>query len=463
LPLFRTAFTYINITRSPLVPGFIQGSVSMVTRGWGQIVRLDATNFTLDPDYPEQSNFNFTWFCRRVDPVNESYPNMQDVDVNLDGNLVTIPLYDSNNAQRIPKPRNPIIMSPPSGCYGFGPGSLRWSSPQLTVNTSCFTTYAQTYEIAMVVQKDYRWAKTSILIDVGVLPSPVAQIQCASAGICFPTPSGVMINPTTRLALTSNCVSQCSGGTLHYSWNLNAPGFNLQTVVCNPDLTTTTTVKTTTTTTPTPTAPPLVTIRVASFKDNSTGITMMVSVGTNGTIIVTTNKVTTTNVTTTVAATAMTNTTTSVPGRRKRQAAAVLGSGSSISGTSSPLIPSRLPVGCSSVFPSGLSTPVFAITSDFFTMNPKLLSFGIVLNITLCIEINEKLTCTSGISTLNIQINTPPVLGTCTNTNMGATGKGDFVNPGFNTALLDTFRISCPGWQDPQSVARYVFTGKLEI
>ena len=31
LPLFRTAYTYFNITQSPLIPAFIKGSVSKVT------------------------------------------------------------------------------------------------------------------------------------------------------------------------------------------------------------------------------------------------------------------------------------------------------------------------------------------------------------------------------------------------------------------------------------------------
>ena len=455
LPLFRTAFTYINITRSPLVAGFIQGSVSVVTRGWGQTIVLDATNFTVDPDFPQAKAFNFSWFCRRVDPVNESYPLTQNVDTSLDGNLVTLPLYDNNNAQRIPKPRNPIIMAPPSGCYGFGPGSLRWSSPSLTVNTSCFTTYAQKYEVALVVQKDYRWAMTSVLIDVGVIPSPVAQIKCASDGLCFPTPTGIMINPTTRFAVTSACVEQCYGGPLFYSWAIRAPGANLQTVTCDPSLTTTTTVTTSTTTSMPATLPPVIIITSASFRDNSTNITMFAAQSSNGTIIVTMDRITTTNVT--VNTTAVTTAT----GRRKRQVAfSMAGTSSSSSSGPAPLIPSHIPVGCSSVFPSGISTPSFSIASDFFSMNPKLLSFGLVLNVTLCIANSGKVTCASGITTLNIQINTPPVKGSCTNTNLGATGKNDLVNPGYNTALLDIFALSCTGWQDPQAVSKYVFKCK---
>ena len=470
LPLFRTAFTYVNITRSPLVPGFIQGSVSKVTRGWGQVVQLDATNFTVDPDYPLDKNFNFTWFCRRVQPANESYSLVKDVDVNLDGNLVSLPMFDSMSAQKIPKPRNPIIMSPPSGCYGYGAGPLRWSSPQLTVNTSCFTTYAQIYEVAMVVQKDFRWAMSTILIDVGVIPAPVADIKCASDGLCFPNPSGVMINPTSRLALTSLCKEQCDGGTLYYTWSLNTPGLRLNTVNCNPDLTTTTTVSTSTTTTSLPpTVPPMVKITTASFRDNSTNVTIYAALSPNGTIVVTMDRVTTTNVTTTTNSTGLSATTAApAAGRRKRQLSFQLSAGQTATSNSTdtgpaPLIPSHIPVGCYSVFPSGRTTPVFAIMTDFFSMNPKLSSFSIELNVTRCIDNGVKVTCSSGINSLNILINTPPVLGTCQRTNLGATEKNDPANPGLNTALLDVFMLRCSGWQDPQSVSKYVFKGTVYV
>ena len=80
LPLFRTAYTYFNITQSPLIPAFIKGSVSKVTfaifemrvhvlskvtRGWGQVIKLDGSLYSIDPDEPGDKSFNYTWFCRR--------------------------------------------------------------------------------------------------------------------------------------------------------------------------------------------------------------------------------------------------------------------------------------------------------------------------------------------------------------------------------------------------------------
>ena len=81
MPLFRTAYTYFNITQSPLIPAFIKGSVSKValklsleirmhvfskvTRGWGQVIKLDGSLYSIDPDEPGDKSFNYTWFCRR--------------------------------------------------------------------------------------------------------------------------------------------------------------------------------------------------------------------------------------------------------------------------------------------------------------------------------------------------------------------------------------------------------------
>ena len=75
LPLFQTAFTYFNVTKSQLVPGFIKGSVAKVALtlkhninqvviGWGQVLKLDAKKFSIDPDTPQEKRFNYTWWCR---------------------------------------------------------------------------------------------------------------------------------------------------------------------------------------------------------------------------------------------------------------------------------------------------------------------------------------------------------------------------------------------------------------
>ena len=54
IPFFKEAFTYINITKSPLQPVLMDGSPSKVYRGWGQSITLYPGKFSLDPDNPEE-------------------------------------------------------------------------------------------------------------------------------------------------------------------------------------------------------------------------------------------------------------------------------------------------------------------------------------------------------------------------------------------------------------------------
>lgn len=455
LPLFRQAHTYFNITKSPLAPGFIKGSVSKVTRGWGQTVTLDGKEFSIDPDYPDDKNFNYTWFCRNeIEEWNAIFQFDSDFN-NIDEDF---PLFIPSQAQRIPKPGDPAIMlpEPNSGCFGMGPGGMRWTSNKLVFNTSSLLTYAQVYEVALIVSKDYRIAQTSIKIDVGVLPAPVVEISCASEGLCTPTLGGIFVNPTSRLAFRSNCIEQCEGGKLSYNWNIKLDTakypFRLKTVSCDPDLTTTTTTTTSTTTTTvitTTTLPPILKIESSTFITADNLPVMATEAADGSYVIVTFGDFT---------------------ARKKRQISFTLGEGSqSVEelGFVGPqqLIPDKIDVGCSSVFTTGISKSEFSITTDFFKMNPTIKSFSLELNITRCIDNGRKVSCSSGVSTLNIIINDPPYKGVCTVANLGVTEENNPSAPGFNTALLDIFHLKCSGWSDPnkQSIKKYVFKSKVLI
>ena len=54
IPMYKEAFTYINITKSPLMPVLIEGSASKVSRGWKQALTLFPGQLSIDPDYPEE-------------------------------------------------------------------------------------------------------------------------------------------------------------------------------------------------------------------------------------------------------------------------------------------------------------------------------------------------------------------------------------------------------------------------
>ena len=355
LPLFRTAYTYFNVTASPLVPSFIKGSVSKVTRGWGQIIKLDGSKFSIDPDNPADKQFNYTWFCRRIDGGGEKLENglegpeefddhfwndANDNAVEDEGEMY--PVYKDFEAQRIPKHRDPMIINPLPGCLGYGAGPLKVNGPRLTFNTSSFVTYAQVYEISMILAKDVRQAMVKVEIDVGVLPAPIVEIECASAGLCFPIPGAIFVNPTSRLAMRSACIAECLGGPLTYKWNLiNLPNFEINTMYCDEEkmtTTSTTTTTTTTTSTTTTTLPPAVTIVTSTYTDNSTGI-VYTAASSNGSIMVSFDDG-------------------DSGGRKKRQIGATYSEGESVSTNTAlvrgPLIPDTMPVGCSSVFSGGI-------------------------------------------------------------------------------------------------------------
>jgi hypothetical protein len=263
-------------------------------------------------------------------------------DTDGDGVDEQFPVYKKFNAQRIPKARDPMIINPLPGCLGYGPGPLKVNGPRLTLNTSSLVTYAQIYELSMILSKDTRQALVKVEIDVGVIPAPVVEIECASAGLCFPIPGAIFVNPTSRLAMRSACIEECEGGKIYYSWNiLNLPPkLNVSTVYCDEDkMTTTSTVTTSTTTTTITTTklPDTVIIDSTSFTDNSTG-TVYIASYFNGSIAVTYED--------------GTNST-----RKKRQIGATYSEGDAVSNSAmivrGPLIPDTMPVGCSSVFPAG--------------------------------------------------------------------------------------------------------------
>ena len=115
-----------------------------------------------------------------------------------------------------------------------------------------------------------------------------------------------------------------------------------------------------------------------------------------------------------------------------------------------------------SIFNAGLFQSDFALAADFFKLNPALKEFGIEVNVTRCLPVDRKMTCSSGVSTLNIKVNDPPFSGNCKIKNIGQTGEDDLTNPGSNTGLLDIFHITCRSWKDPNQhmINKYVFKSR---
>jgi hypothetical protein len=140
----------------------------------------------------------------------EKYPN-----VDSQG----FPIYNDNDAQFIPRPGDPVLINPGPGCFGLGPGPLKTRSGIIFLNTASLVTYSRVYEIMLILSKDTRQSKVKIELDLGSIPAPIAEIQCASEGLCFPAFGGVWVNPTSRLALKGECLSVCDG-ILSYYWEV---------------------------------------------------------------------------------------------------------------------------------------------------------------------------------------------------------------------------------------------------
>ena len=126
----------------------------------------------------------------------------------------------TGTAQPIRAPGEAVPINTPPGCFGQGPGPLKTSAGSLKFNTSSFISYAQAYEFSLIVTKDSRKAMITLEIDVGSIPAPIVQAECLNGERdCFPMVGGVMINPTSRLALVGSCVDEC-GGDLSYFWTV---------------------------------------------------------------------------------------------------------------------------------------------------------------------------------------------------------------------------------------------------
>ena len=127
----------------------------------------------------------------------------------------------SESRQRIRAPGKAVPINTPAGCFGKGPGALKTSAGFLNFNTSSFISYAQSYEFTLIVEKDVRRAMVTLEIDVGSIPAPIVEAECLNADRdCFPMAGGVMVNPTSRLAVRGKCLDECEGGDLSYFWTV---------------------------------------------------------------------------------------------------------------------------------------------------------------------------------------------------------------------------------------------------
>ncbi|KAK4290629.1 hypothetical protein Pmani_036484 [Petrolisthes manimaculis] len=206
-PLFRTAYTYIEIEKSPLQAVIIEGAMSKVSRGYDTLLDLDAAQYSQDPDWPEATDFTYTWFCRRLDTDREHLTN-------------NMGRFEPYNTQSIPPP-DTSSEGTGEGCFGNGPGSLEHSEGRLLLNTASLNKADTSYEIIVMLERDTRFAMAKVIVEVLSVTPPSISIVCADPKLCQPTFSGLLVNPSSRVALESICTKYCQEQML-YSWTITS-------------------------------------------------------------------------------------------------------------------------------------------------------------------------------------------------------------------------------------------------
>ena len=114
-------------------------------------------------------SLNFTWYCRSTYPVLEEYEFIDEEGY---------PIPEKYHGTRIPKPKKePNYIRPFPGCFGSGPVKLGTRTGRLVLKTNSFETWARTYEITVVVEKDHRRGMAKLEIEIGEVPGPMFTIR----------------------------------------------------------------------------------------------------------------------------------------------------------------------------------------------------------------------------------------------------------------------------------------------
>ncbi|XP_043232398.1 uncharacterized protein LOC122386826 [Amphibalanus amphitrite] len=225
-PFVKRVFTYVRINRSPLLVTMLSGGSSAIQRGYNQMVVLEPERFSKDPDYPDDTNLVYSWFCRRL--PDEKLPRtkagwlkhtepLQNPIMNA-----TVELYDwvyDNVTNATYEVERPDL----GGCFGQGPGMLNITGGRLELNTLQFRTNNATYEISVQMRKadptDPRLATGTTLVEVVAGSPPIVSVMCQVADMCRVTESGSIINPSSRVALVGTCQELCDG-RLTWAWRV---------------------------------------------------------------------------------------------------------------------------------------------------------------------------------------------------------------------------------------------------
>ncbi|XP_022101807.1 uncharacterized protein LOC110985237 [Acanthaster planci] len=195
-------YDYIDVQRSQLIVGLIEGQMTSVVKSFGSVLNLIPGKVSRDPDVEpggEQGFEKIQYSCRRV---GENYPSFD--------YYVEIPET---------RPENYTKEDDKGGCFGTGPGVLNSTLPALSWNASLMETNIR-YELLVIIKKDIRRGNFSLVLELREGDPPQAAISIGRGTIYMQGDGAQVINPTGSVRLTASCNEFCSG--VRYTWDIQA-------------------------------------------------------------------------------------------------------------------------------------------------------------------------------------------------------------------------------------------------
>lgn len=181
MPFQRQAVTLFEMIPTPIIAIIMDGAVSKTSRGPSQEIPLNPCLLSVDPDFPDDKNFNISWRCRKV---GEEWPNPD------------------------PGPTSIWEQGPGNGCFGNGPGKLDHNLCELILMGDSFKGLG-TFELEVTVSKDDRSTKGFLQIEKLDYDPPILNMSCASPDLCVVMEEGLMVNPCKRVGIVAECIGYC--------------------------------------------------------------------------------------------------------------------------------------------------------------------------------------------------------------------------------------------------------------
>ncbi|GFR06308.1 polycystic kidney disease protein 1-like 2, partial [Trichonephila clavata] len=202
-----TCFTYLEIVSGNLRPMMIKGGASYILRGHDQMVYLEVDKYSVDPDNPDDKEFQMEWSCRFVNAADvlqddESY----DEDASLSHHVVT-----PHHTEKIMKNEE---------CFKESKSAKDLQALQWVFNTATLRDFNTLYEIEVILSKDSRREHKRIYLDIIKNNPPGITVMCEKSVACRVTEGGFIVNPSDWLAVRAECVTECGSGYLRYEWEI---------------------------------------------------------------------------------------------------------------------------------------------------------------------------------------------------------------------------------------------------